>query len=277
MKYLKFVFENEEVCQLTDGNAAIINVATQAAVYNSLLIENDIATNLESFISSSSDLVSIYESIKDYAISESISFYNQVNDILTNNSLSDEAKAFILTPVHEGDMRTPAQHAVKNAEDVAANIRKGIVSQKNWGNDDDVTNLLSTGPNISTKISDATSLIKKSPLANVKYPELNFNSGPAPKIVDGNKVADDNSISQKFEEIKSGAKDVAKNVKDTVSEKAKDVQDSEPVKKASGWLAKNYETLHNAASAHPAAAAALAAAGGIGAGALAVRKFRNRK
>ena len=99
MKYLKFVFENEEVCNLTDINQPLIEVATQAAIYNSISIEEDILNNLDAFISSESALVDVYESIKDYTISKSIEFYDLVNEIISDPVLTIDQKAVVLSEV----------------------------------------------------------------------------------------------------------------------------------------------------------------------------------
>ena len=96
MKYLKFVFENEEVCNVTDSNEELINIATQAVIYNSVLLENDITNDLDIFLSSSSDLTTVYESIRNYTISKSIEFYDIINEILVDSNLDDKIKILLI-------------------------------------------------------------------------------------------------------------------------------------------------------------------------------------
>lgn len=72
MKYLKFVFENEEVNNLIDSNEQIINEITSSIIQNTILLEDYIIENIDSFISSNSSLVDIYEAIKNFTIQETI-------------------------------------------------------------------------------------------------------------------------------------------------------------------------------------------------------------
>jgi hypothetical protein len=276
MKYLKFVFENEEVCQLTDGNAAIIEVATQAAVYNSLLIENDIATNLESFISSGSDLVSIYESIKDYAISESISFYNQVNDILTNNSLSDEAKAFILTPVHEVSAAEVGDGIIKGSKRLGSDLATGVA---NFGGLASKTARAvgNKANDVRKWVGDSDSEVQKARMSAInsraKLPKVELADENAPHPLDTMynptlKKGFDNS------DMSTGRK-VLNQIKNS---DAGDVK--EWAKEHGGsWVARNAEHLADLASKNPGHAAAILA-GTIAAGAGAAygaHKLKNRK
>jgi hypothetical protein len=123
MKYLKFVFENQEVCDLTDSNESLINIATNAVVYNSISLENEISSTLGTFLSSDSNLNDVYETIRDYAVAKSIDFYTVINEVLLDTSISDEVKAYILTPINETrwtdqalDRPREVWNAVKNAK-----------------------------------------------------------------------------------------------------------------------------------------------------------------
>lgn len=72
MKYLKFVFENEEVNNLVDSQEDTINEVTASIVQNALSLESYVKENIDQFIGSNSSLADIYENIKAFALQETI-------------------------------------------------------------------------------------------------------------------------------------------------------------------------------------------------------------
>jgi hypothetical protein len=72
MKYLKFVFENQEVKSLVDSQEENINTITEAIIYNTLNIEQYVQENLEQFVTTNSSIADVYENIKNFAVQETI-------------------------------------------------------------------------------------------------------------------------------------------------------------------------------------------------------------
>ena len=97
MKYLNFVFENDEVTNLVDSNQELINEATGVCALHSVLINNYIQENLEEFITTNDSLISIYENIRDYSVQESLDLIDVTNEIIADTELSLEEKHYLLT------------------------------------------------------------------------------------------------------------------------------------------------------------------------------------
>ena len=72
MKYLKFIFENEEVNKLVDSQEDVINEITNSIIQNTVLLEGYIKENIDQFIGSNSSLIDIYKTIKNFTIQETI-------------------------------------------------------------------------------------------------------------------------------------------------------------------------------------------------------------
>jgi len=72
MKYLNFVFENEEVNTLVDSQEDNINEITAYVIKNSIALEDYVKENLDQFVSSTSSLSDVYEAIKNFTIQETI-------------------------------------------------------------------------------------------------------------------------------------------------------------------------------------------------------------
>jgi flagellar biosynthesis component FlhA len=72
MKYLKFVFENQEVKDLIDSQEENINTITEAIIYNSINLEQYVQENLEQFVTANASIADVYENIKNFAVQETI-------------------------------------------------------------------------------------------------------------------------------------------------------------------------------------------------------------
>jgi hypothetical protein len=96
MKYVKFIFENQEVRSLTEANSPFIDVASNIVVNNNIILESNILDNLDNFISHGTSIAEVYEGIRDFVISENLELYNEISALLSSTEISDEDKAQIL-------------------------------------------------------------------------------------------------------------------------------------------------------------------------------------
>lgn len=101
MKYLKYIFENEEVNSLVESQQELIDEAVNACTLNSLLIDDYVQENLEEFISFDDNLSNIYETIKVYSVQESLDMIDVTNEIIADSELTLEEKHYLLTEAVE--------------------------------------------------------------------------------------------------------------------------------------------------------------------------------
>lgn len=121
MKYLKFIFENEEVCALTDGHQDLINEATSAIIHNSINLEAYVLENIEQFMSADSDIADIYENIRNFAVQETIDMFNVSSEVIKDPELDSDLKAAIL------EVNTP--YALGSAESTDKTEQYGRVAK----------------------------------------------------------------------------------------------------------------------------------------------------
>ena len=99
MKYLNFVFENDNVTALIndENNTYLINEATTNCISNLILIDNYILENLKIFIDE--DLILTYNNIQEYALQESLNLIDITNTIIADTELTFEDKQYLLVDV----------------------------------------------------------------------------------------------------------------------------------------------------------------------------------
>jgi hypothetical protein len=90
MKYVKAIFENENVQALAVNNENLIQFATDNLLAYNVALENYILENLKDFIVDN-NLASTYENIRNTVLNENITFISSVGDIIRSNA-SDEEK-----------------------------------------------------------------------------------------------------------------------------------------------------------------------------------------
>jgi hypothetical protein len=90
MKYVKAIFENENVQALAVNNENLIQLATDHLLAYNVALENYILENLKDFIVDN-DLTSTYENIRNTVLNENITFISSVGNIIRSD-ISDEEK-----------------------------------------------------------------------------------------------------------------------------------------------------------------------------------------
>ncbi len=101
MKFVKFIFENEEVRALTEAHSPFIDVASNIVVHYNSILESHIQDNLKDFISTEMPVHEIYENIRNYTVYENIGLYNLINNLISNSTISDTEKAKALTEAEQ--------------------------------------------------------------------------------------------------------------------------------------------------------------------------------
>lgn len=131
MKYLKFIFENQEVCALTDNNQDLINEATAAIIHNSINLEAYVLENIEQFMSANSDIADIYENIRNFAVQETIDMFNVSSEVIKDPELDSDLKAAIL------EVNTPyksnTDEFMAKSSGAVSNAKKGIYDAQESG------------------------------------------------------------------------------------------------------------------------------------------------
>jgi len=136
MKYLKFIFENEEVCNLTDTNQELINEATANIIYNSINLEQYVQENLDQFVSSSSSLAEVYEAIRDFAIQETVDLFSASSEVIKDPVLSNEIKFAILEGEEATEHQLSLMDKASQYKDLAkAGAKSAIGGLKSSGHD----------------------------------------------------------------------------------------------------------------------------------------------
>lgn len=86
MKYLKFVFENEEVKDLITSQTNNIEEITKHIIEANMELEEFVLENIELFTKTTSSLADISNNIKTFIVNENIEMYN---NIITEGKIFD--------------------------------------------------------------------------------------------------------------------------------------------------------------------------------------------
>lgn len=117
MKYIKSIFENQDVKDLAVANESLIQLATDTLLAYNVALESHILNNLDVYVVEG-DLSATYEAIRNFVMTENINFINQSSAILCSNSTDKEK-----SEVFESSMASISQ--------AASNMKKGIASKAN--------------------------------------------------------------------------------------------------------------------------------------------------
>jgi hypothetical protein len=121
MKYVKAIFENENVQSLATTNEELIQFATEHLLVYNVALEQHILENVEDFIIES-DLTATYENIRNTVAHENIIFINEVAEIIRSDNSVEEKAALI-----EGKLSERTKALYQRAKDAA---KKGWESTK---------------------------------------------------------------------------------------------------------------------------------------------------
>jgi len=120
MKYLPFIFENQDVKATVANNEVIVEAASKQIINMNILLEDYIYNNLQQFINYGSDLTDIYENIKNFVVNTNVNNYLLFSEVLASTQLSNEEK---LTCLYETSWAHIIAHGVpgliKNKSDEA--------------------------------------------------------------------------------------------------------------------------------------------------------------
>jgi hypothetical protein len=120
MKYVKAIFENENVQALAVNNENLIHNATDHLILYNLALENYILENLNDFIIEN-DLAATYENIRNIVASENINFINESAIIIQSDKSEEEKIALI-----EGKVKDYLSNLGVKAKDLGSSALKGI-------------------------------------------------------------------------------------------------------------------------------------------------------
>lgn len=113
LKYVSYIFENQDVRGQVAASEYLVEMASANIINHNLLVESYIYENLAMFTSNSDNVADIYESIRDFVISENTTLYSQLSEILADSELTPEEKAYCLsenTSSYAADQTFDPQH-----------------------------------------------------------------------------------------------------------------------------------------------------------------------
>lgn len=99
MKYMSFIFENQDIRNTVANSEALVELASANIINTNLVLEAYIYENLVDFTAGTETAHEVYERIRDFVISENSIAYTQLSEILADSELSEEEKVACLTEV----------------------------------------------------------------------------------------------------------------------------------------------------------------------------------
>jgi hypothetical protein len=93
MKYVSYIFENQDVRATVTQNESLVDLATNSLINANIHLESYVYNNLSNFVSGVGSLAEIYENIRNFIISENTALYSQYSEILADSQLSAQEKA----------------------------------------------------------------------------------------------------------------------------------------------------------------------------------------
>lgn len=98
MKYVKAIFENEDVKNLAVANEAMIQLATESLLSHNIAVQNHIMENLDQYVIEG-DLAATYENIRNVVLNENIAFISESAQVLGSDLSEEEKKSIFLKKV----------------------------------------------------------------------------------------------------------------------------------------------------------------------------------
>jgi hypothetical protein len=157
MKYVKAIFENENVQALAVDNENLIQYATDHLLAYNVALENYVLENLNDFIIEN-DLAATYENIRNAVASENINFINESAIIIQSDKSSEEKIALIEGRAKDyfSGLYNSATKSVKGGYDSAVKSVKG-------GYDSAAKSVKGAGDSIARKIGSINTQYKHLP------------------------------------------------------------------------------------------------------------------
>jgi len=125
MKYVSYIFEDQDVCNTVAQNEYLVEIASNAVIHHNALLESYIYNNLESFLGE--NLAEVYENIRSFIIKENLAIYSQFSEILSDSQLSDQEKVACF----ENEVKTATEAVgksfLKNIWDGVKNVPSDFV------------------------------------------------------------------------------------------------------------------------------------------------------
>ena len=116
MKYMSYIFENQDLRQTVANNEALVEMASSNVVNYNLDLESYVYENLAQFTAGANELVDIYENVRNFIISENTALYSQLSEILADSQLTSEEKAYCLQENFIEKAKTVASHFLNDAK-----------------------------------------------------------------------------------------------------------------------------------------------------------------
>jgi hypothetical protein len=92
MKYLKFIFENNNIRQVVEQKTNLIEKSKDIVVKHNLYLENYIHNNLHLFMNSNSKLYDIQNKIREFVVNENVGLYNYLSLLLKQENAEELIK-----------------------------------------------------------------------------------------------------------------------------------------------------------------------------------------
>ena len=179
MKYMSFIFENQDVRNTVAGSEAIVEVASNALINANIVLEDYIYANLARFTTGADSLADIYENIRNFVISENVALYTQFSEILSDNELSPQQKvacfyenenlpgATIDNPIVNADPVSPMQDPsiMNKMQAMGANVMKNAAHHSQRAMDFAKTQGQNASEFIQNKGQDAVAYAQANPYA----------------------------------------------------------------------------------------------------------------
>lgn len=123
MKYMSYIFENQDLRQTVANNEVLVDMASSNVINYNIALESYIYENLALFTSASNDIVEIYENVRDFIINENTTMYSQLSEILADTELSMQEKAYCLQEA------APGGASIAAATDMTLNVPTAVKGQ----------------------------------------------------------------------------------------------------------------------------------------------------
>jgi len=127
MKYVSYIFEDQDVRNTASKNEYLVEVASNAVINHNALLDAYVYNNLERF--TGNNLAEIYENIRSFIIQENLAIYSQYSEILSDNQLSDQEKVACV----ESDVVAAAEAVGKSGLKGVLHSIKGVMSNIETG------------------------------------------------------------------------------------------------------------------------------------------------
>jgi hypothetical protein len=126
LKYVSYIFENQDVRSQVAANEALVELAANNIINHNIVVESYIYENLAQFVADASNVADVFESIRNFVISENTTLYSQLSEILADSELSVEEKACCLSEAVD-----PSQSSA--ADDTFHPAHPGFITKmKGW-------------------------------------------------------------------------------------------------------------------------------------------------